>query len=53
VIVNSGEPLGGIGEVATPPIAPAIANALFALTGERQRILPLALLVRRSVPFAS
>jgi len=53
VIVNSGEPLGGIGEVATPPIAPAIANALFALTGERQRILPLAPVVRRSVPFAS
>jgi isoquinoline 1-oxidoreductase beta subunit len=53
VIVNSGEPLGGIGEVATPPIAPAIANALFTLTGERHRILPLAPLVRRSVPFAS
>lgn len=41
-IVNSGEPLGGIGEPGTPPIAPAVCNALFALTGQRVRKLPLS-----------
>ncbi|MEQ5870425.1 xanthine dehydrogenase family protein molybdopterin-binding subunit [Sagittula sp. NFXS13] len=33
--------LGGIGEVATPPAAPALANALYDLRGERYRSLPL------------
>jgi isoquinoline 1-oxidoreductase subunit beta len=33
----------GIGEPPTPPLAPALANALFAATGARQRNLPLSL----------
>jgi isoquinoline 1-oxidoreductase beta subunit len=40
-IVPSADKPGGVGEVGVPPVAAAIANALFALTGERQRDLPL------------
>ena len=39
-IVASSEPPTGIGEPGTPPIAPAVANAVFALTGKRMRRMP-------------
>ena len=42
-IVPSTEKPGGIGEVGVPPIAPAVANAVAALTGQRLRELPLRL----------
>jgi isoquinoline 1-oxidoreductase subunit beta len=40
-IVQSNEAPGGVGEPGTPPIAPAVCNALFALTGKRVRKLPI------------
>ena len=42
-IIASTEPPEGVGEPGTPPIAPAVANALFTLTGQRLRSLPLRL----------
>ncbi|EPC03220.1 hypothetical protein L861_23205 [Litchfieldella anticariensis FP35 = DSM 16096] len=40
-IVEIGSPLGGVGEPGIPPLAPALANALFATTRQRIRYLPL------------
>ncbi|RWP00268.1 MAG: xanthine dehydrogenase family protein molybdopterin-binding subunit [Mesorhizobium sp.] len=47
-ILENFHKMGGVGEVGTPPAAPALANAIFALTGKRIRTLPMS----REVTFA-
>lgn len=40
-ILNSGAPIGGVGEAGVPSTAPAVTNAIFAATGKRIRTLPI------------
>jgi len=42
-LVDTDRRPSGIGEPGVPPIAPAVANAVFAATGQRLRKLPLRL----------
>jgi len=41
-IVPSTRPPAGVGEPGVPPLAPAVSNAMFVLTGQRKRALPLS-----------
>lgn len=42
-LIESGARIGGVGEAGVPPIAPALANAIFAAAGRPVRKLPIQL----------
>jgi isoquinoline 1-oxidoreductase beta subunit len=42
LVSGEGDPRGGVGEGGVPPLAPAVANAIFAATGKRVRRLPVS-----------
>lgn len=46
LLIESTEPPTGVGEVSVPTAAPALAAAIFALTGTRIRRLPLTRTIR-------
>jgi isoquinoline 1-oxidoreductase beta subunit len=46
LLIESGEPPTGVGEVSVPTAAPALTNAIAALTGTRIRRLPIARTIR-------
>jgi isoquinoline 1-oxidoreductase beta subunit len=54
-LVKSAEAPGGIGETPTAAVAPAVTNAIFAITGKRVRTLPIdtALLRSTAAPASS
>ncbi len=47
IMVDSDDPIGGVGEPGYPPLGPAVLNALFAATGKRIRRLPLSVSFKR------
>jgi isoquinoline 1-oxidoreductase subunit beta len=49
-IMPSTDPPGGMGEPGVPPLAPAVANAIFAATGVRVRRLPIDSRLLKNVP---
>lgn len=45
LLPGTGDPRGGVGEAGVPPLAPAVANAVFAAIGKRLRRLPVSKIV--------